>query len=165
MISNEEHYTASLEERFAAARAAANLGIKVAFHFHPMVHYEDSLEDYKNLINRVVENFTPEEVLFVSFGSVTFIKPVMQEIRKRGGESKILQMELVPDPHGKLTYPDEIKLALFHNAYKSFSEWHNKVFFYLCMERSFFWDEVFGEHYLTNDIFEKTMFESMSNKL
>ena len=99
--------------------------------------------------------FRPEEILFISFGSVTLIKPVIQEIRKRGGATKILQMEMVPDPHGKLTYPDSVKLELFQTMFDAFQGWHGKVFFYLCMERAYFWDQVFGWHYPTNEEFER----------
>ena len=40
VIENEEHFTASLESRINAARQLAERGIKVAFHFHPMVWYD-----------------------------------------------------------------------------------------------------------------------------
>ncbi len=46
IILNEEHFTASLAERLDAARLVADKGIKVAFHFHPMVYYSDWEEDY-----------------------------------------------------------------------------------------------------------------------
>ncbi|NIV72697.1 MAG: hypothetical protein GWN44_08470, partial [Calditrichae bacterium] len=40
IIENEEHFTASLEQRLQAARTIADYGIKVAFHFHPLVYYQ-----------------------------------------------------------------------------------------------------------------------------
>jgi len=39
IIDNEEHFTANLNQRLSAARAVADKGIKVAFHFHPIVYY------------------------------------------------------------------------------------------------------------------------------
>ena len=154
IVQNEEHFTASLEKRLSAARRVADRGVKVAFHFHPIVYYEGWEKDYAALAERVKKMFSEEEVLFISFGSVTFIKPVIQKIRKRGEPTKILQMEMVPDPHGKLTYPDSVKLKLFGMMYNAFKSWHEKVFMYLCMERAYFWDEVFGWHYPTNEEFE-----------
>jgi len=155
IASEEEKFTAPLDKRLKAARAVADRGVKVAFHFHPMVYYQGWQEDYANLAKEVQEQFLPKEVLFISMGSVTFIKPVIQEIRKRGGATKILQMELVKDPHGKLTYPDEIKIKMFQNMFQAFKSWHKNVFFYLCMEHARFWDVVFGWHYPTNEAFEK----------
>lgn len=154
IVDHEEHFTASLDERLSAARKVSDRGIKVAFHFHPIVYYEDWDQDYPDLATRVQQMFRSGEVLFISFGSVTFIKPVIGEIRRRGQRTKILQMEMVPDPHGKLTYPDEIKLKLFRTMYEAFRPWHEKVYMYLCMERAFFWDQVFGWHYPTNEVFE-----------
>ncbi len=154
VIQNEEHFTASLERRLGAARQVADRGIAVAFHFHPMVYYENWEQDYVSLAERVQTLFKPEEVLFISMGSVTFIKPVIQAIRKRGEPSKILQMELVPAPHNKFTYPPNLKIKMFQTMHRAFQSWQKKVFMYLCMEEAKFWDAVFGEHYATNDLFE-----------
>jgi len=35
IIKNEEHLSASLDKRLASARAVADKGVKVGFHFHP----------------------------------------------------------------------------------------------------------------------------------
>ncbi|MBN1441295.1 MAG: DNA photolyase, partial [Planctomycetes bacterium] len=81
IIRSEEHFTAGLDERLAAARKVADRGVKVALHFHPIVHYSGWEEEYAQLARRVQAELDPEDVLFVSFGSVTFIKPVMRRIR------------------------------------------------------------------------------------
>ncbi|MBI1977847.1 MAG: hypothetical protein HYS55_03750 [Candidatus Omnitrophica bacterium] len=155
IVKNEERYTASLENRLRAASQVADRGVKVAFHFHPIVYYQGWEVEYPALARNVQALFRSEEVLFISFGSVTFIKPVIQEIRKKGGETKILQMEMVRDPHGKLTYPDEIKVLTFKAMQEAFKPWQEEVFFYLCMERAEIWDRTFGWHYPTNEEFER----------
>jgi spore photoproduct lyase len=165
IIDNEEHFTADLEERLGAARQVADAGLKVAFHFHPIVYYEGWEEEYTGVIERVVSGFSSEEVLFVSLGTVTFIKPVTRAIRERGWQSKILQMELVPGAKGKLTYPDSVKEQLFDLAYDAFSSWHEKVFFYLCMEPAPFWESTFGRVYAANEEFERDMIGHMRTKL
>ncbi len=86
---------------------------------------------------------------------MTFIKPVLQQIRELGHPTKIHQMELVPDPHGKLTYPDEIKTKMFRLAHEALKPWHGKVFLYLCMEKASLWEEVFGFVYKNNEEFEE----------
>ena len=154
IILNEEHFTASLPERLAAARSLADRGIKVAFHFHPMVYYSEWQTGYADIVQDIIGQFKPDEVLFISFGSVTLIKPVMQKIRDLGNPSKILQMDFVADPHGKLTYPDHIKIEMFSHMYRAFSDWHNRVFFYLCMEKPEIWMQSFGYVFDTNEIFE-----------
>ena len=155
LIRNEEHHTASLRRRLDAARSVADAGIRVAFHFHPMVHYLGWLAEYDEVAAHLLECFNAQEIAFLSMGSVTLIKPVIQEIHRRGGNTKILQMELVPDAHGKLTYPDAVKLELFRHLYRALSPWHDEVFFYLCMEPSHIWEGTFGHAYATNQAFEE----------
>ncbi len=155
VIAHEEHFTAPLEQRLQAARRVADRGIKVAFHFHPMVHYAGWEADYPALARRIQAEFDPAEVLFVSLGSVTFIKPVIRQIRRRGEPTRILQTELVKDPHGKLTYPDDLKVAMFHTMYRALAPWHGRVFLYLCMEKAELWDRAFGWRFASNEHFER----------
>ena len=155
VIEHEEHFTAPLERRLAAARRFADLGRKVAFHFHPMVHYDGWETEYPALAARLIDRFDPAEVAFISQGSVTFIKPVMKRIRQRGEPTRILQADLVADPHGKLTYPDDLKVRMFHTMYRALAPWHGRVFLYLCMEKAAIWDRAFGWRYASNDEFER----------
>ncbi len=165
IIDNEEHFTASLEQRIQAARRVADRGVKIAFHFHPMVYYRGWEQDYPAIAARLLNEFDPREVLFISFGSVTLIKPVMQQIRKLGHPTKILQMEFVRDPHGKFTYPDELKIAMFRTMYQAFTPWLEKVFFYLCMEKADIWLETFGYVYDSNEQFEQEFGTHVMSKL
>ena len=156
IIENEEHMTANLRKRLEAARKIADRGVKVAFHFHPMVLYEGWKIEYPELAERIIELFNPNEVSFISMGSITFIKPVIKQIRRRGEPSRILQSEFVKDPHGKFTYSDGIKTDMFRTMYKVLAEWHNSVFIYLCMEKPEIWDQAFGWRFASNAEFEKS---------
>jgi len=165
IIDNEEHFTVSLENRLKAARSVADKGVKVSFHFHPIVYYDDWRLAYTDIAKKVQDVFRPEDVLFISFGSVTFIKPVLKKIRNLGFPTKITQMELVTDPHGKMTYPDNIKIEKFSTMYQAFSRWHEKVFFYLCMEKAELWEKSLGYVFLTNEEFEKAMLDNVFSKI
>lgn len=155
VVENEEHFTARLDRRLDAARAVADAGVGVAFHFHPMVRYEGWRGDYTGLADRLMAAFAPEEVRFVSFGSVTLIKPVIRKMRQLGNPSRIHQAELVPDPHGKLTYSDEVKVDMYKTMYRTFAPWRGRVFMYLCMEKRSIWERAFGYAYESNDDFER----------
>jgi spore photoproduct lyase len=143
----------------------ADHGIKVAFHFHPLVFYGNWKRDYGEVTKKLLEQFQPDEVAFVSFGSVTFIKPVIQAIRRRGRPTKMLQMELVPGAKGKLSYPVSIKKEMFTAAYENFAPWHDKVFMYLCMEEAELWQSTFGFAYETNEEFEEDFLRRVFNKI
>jgi spore photoproduct lyase len=74
-------------------------------------------------------------------------------------------MDFVADPHGKLTYADEIKIEKFKKMYQFFKEWHKNVFFYLCMEKAEIWEKSFGYVYKSNEAFENALFKSASEKM
>ncbi len=157
LITHEEHGTASLEKRMAAARRIADSGTLVGFHLHPIIHYDSWREDYMRLIQQLQSLFQPEEVALISLGTLTFTKPVLRKIRDRGISSQILKMPLT-EADGKLSYPEEIKLELFNHCYNAFTPaWKSAVFFYLCMENQRFWKPLFGYDYQSNDEFEMAM--------
>lgn len=156
IILHEERGTASLEERLTAAEKIAARGRLVGFHFHPMIPYKGWEEEYGRVIHQLLERFTPEQVACVSFGTLTFIKPVIKAIRQRGLRTKILQMPL-EETAGKFSYPRAVKASLFRTAYEEFSPWHEEVFFYLCMEEATLWKPVFQKEYKSNEDFEKAM--------
>lgn len=165
VIRNEEHFTASLERRLDAARRVADRGGKVAFHFHPMVYYEGWDADYNSTIAALTATFDPDEVLFVSAGSVTLIKPVLKKIRELGNPTKMTQIDFVTDPHGKLTYPDDVKIAMFRLWHESLAPWRGRVFTYLCMEKADIWRSVFGRVYGSNTGFERDFGQATMAKI
>jgi spore photoproduct lyase len=163
IIKNEEHLSASLEKRVASARKLANKGVLVGFHFHPIIVYDDYLVEYKEVVKILLENFKPIEVVMVSFGTLTFIKPVIKRIRSRNFKSKILQMPLV-DIEGKQSYPLHIKEEMFGEIYRAFTPWHKDIYFYMCMEDESLWKKVFGYEYAHNDEMELDMVSSYLKK-
>jgi spore photoproduct lyase len=165
VIDHEEHQTASLQRRLAAARKVADAGSIIGFHFHPIVQYAGWRDDYSQIYAQVQEMFEPSEVAMISIGTLTFIKPVLKKIRERGIRSKILKMPMI-ETAGKLSYPQQTKLELFTHAYSSFSrQWHDGVFFYLCMEDPALWKPVFGHEYQSNTEFEQAMKSSYLQKI
>ena len=164
IIKNEEHLTLPLEKRISSARKLADKGVKVGFHFHPIVEYENYLAEYEDVYKQLLTNFRSDEVALISFGTLTFIKPVIKQLRDREFRSKITQMPF-ENASGKSSYPYETKLEMFKHAYESFKPWHKKVFFYLCMEDHSLWKDVFGYEYATNNDFERAMLASYANTL
>ncbi len=156
IIDKEEHLSASLEDRINAARKMINKGALVGFHFHPIVYYKNYQKEYKEVFDKLLNSFDPKYVVMVSFGTLTFTKPVIKKIRSREFKTKILQMPF-SEAANKFSYPFHIKKEMFKFAYDSFKSWHKKVFFYLCMEDHSLWREVFGYDYPTNESFEMDM--------
>ena len=163
-IDNEEHGTASLQERLNSAKKLSDKGVLVGFHFHPIVYYEGYEDDYKNIVKKVMSMFHPSQVAMISMGTLTFIKPAINKLRSTGLKSKVLQIPM-EDAVGKSSYTKEVKKEIFSNVYDEFSLWHKDIFFYLCMEESSIWEMVFGDYYESNTDFETALFESVSSKM
>jgi len=155
-VDNEEHLTASLDDRINSARTLANKGVLVGFHFHPIVQYKNYLEEYDLIYKRLQEDFTSDEVVLISMGTLTFIKPVIKQLREREMKTKILQMPF-ETINGKQSYSIETKKEMFKHCYDSFASWHGKVYFYLCMEAHSLWKDVFGYEYSSNNQMEDMM--------
>ena len=164
IIKNEEHLTASLDERISAARKLSDKGVLVGFHFHPIIQYKNYLDDYKKIYDTLQSAFKPEEVVLISMGTLTFIKPVIKQLREREMKTKILQMPF-ENINGKQSYSLEVKKEMFKHCYDSFKSWHNKVYFYLCMEDHSLWKEVFGYEYSSNNQFEDFMLNNYMGKI
>lgn len=164
IIENEEHLAASLEQRIEAAKKVSDKGVLVGFHFHPIVQYENYLQEYEEVYKTLIDTFDSKKVALVSLGTLTFIKPVINKIRSRNFKSKILQMPF-EDANGKQSYPLEVKREMFKHAYDTFKPWHKDVYFYMCMEDHSLWKDVFGYEYASNYQMEDMMKMSYQNKI
>ena len=165
VAKNEEHFAAPLPERLAAAREVAKLGVSTAFHFHPLVFYQNWEAEYQEVAQQLMDSLDPQRVLFLSLGTVTFIKPVLKAIRRQVLATKITQMPLTPDPHGRLTYPDATKTLLYRGLLRALAPWRDSVFIYLCMEKPSIWKELFGQAYQDNRQFEEALFNAAFSKI
>jgi len=164
IVENEEHFTASLSQRLAAAAALSERGSLIGFHIHPMLHYDRWQAEYGALFARIQKRFAPRNVALVSLGTLTFTKGAIREIRGRKMRSKVLQMPLV-EASKKYSYPLDIKEEMLRFAYEAFSEWREDVFFYLCMEDAALWPRVFGYEYVSNVDFKAAMISHYMGKI
>jgi spore photoproduct lyase len=159
IIAHEEHKTASLDKRLAAARAASDAGIPVGFHLHPMIYFSGWENEYQAVIDKITTQFSVDEVVMISFGTLTFTKEALRELRLSGQPSRVLQMSL-SEIAGKYSYPLSVKEQLFTHAYECFpASWKSEEgpFMYLCMEAPELWEPVFGRSYPDNATFEMAM--------
>lgn len=165
IIDHEERGTASFRQRINSARKLSDKGIKVGFHFHPMMYFQGWEQAYQSAISEVVNHFNPSEVLWVSFGVVTLMKGFAQEFRSKYKHSRLLQMPMEETPEGKLTYPYSIRRDLYVHALKALSPWRGGVFHYLCMEHQEIWDEVMPYTYKSVPEFDEAFNDSAFAKL
>ena len=163
-IAHEEPLTAPLEPRLRAARQLADKGVKVGFHFHPIVRYQGWKTEYRDLCERLTGLFRAEEVATVSLGTLTFSRAALKTIRHKAMQTQILRFPM-EEIAGKFSYPVTVKRELFSHVYRALSPWHGRIFFYLCMEDPALWPEVFGFAYQSNEDFEQDMLQSYAQKM
>ena len=163
-IAHEEPLTAPLEPRLRAARQLADKGVKVGFHFHPIVRYQGWKTEYRDLCERLAGLFRAEEVATVSLGTLTFSRAALKTIRHKANQTQILRFPM-EEIAGKFSYPASVKCELFSHVYGALAPWHGRVFFYLCMEDPALWPEVFGFAYQSNEDFEQDMLQSYAQKM
>lgn len=165
IIRKEEHYTASLNGRIEAARKAVENGNKVGFHIHPVFYFKGWEEEYREVVEKITSTFSPDDIVMISMGTLTFTKAVIQNLRENGRMSRVLEMPLEKTA-GKYSYPLDIKEKMFSTIYSYFpGEFKKNVFFYLCMEDPSLWMKVFGREYPSDSAFEYDMKRSYYKKL
>ncbi|MBQ5391977.1 MAG: DNA photolyase, partial [Spirochaetales bacterium] len=92
----EEHLAATPEARIKAARACAQSGHLVGFHIHPMVLFNGWQDEYKSLIMSLCDNISPENVVMIGIGTLTFTKQNLRTLRESGRPTRVTQMPLSP---------------------------------------------------------------------
>ncbi len=143
MIDENEFYTASLEERLISALACVNAGYNTAFHFDPIIYYNNWESDYSNVINYIFDKLPEKSVLWISLGTFRFKSSLKRIIENRFPENKILDEELLIGYDEKLRYPENLRITI----YKKMIDWIRKrsknTIIYICMENKNVWEKSF----------------------
>ena len=140
IIKREEHGTASLTERFAAARKVLQKGFKVAFHMDPMIWFPEWKEHYLQLVDQIDQNFSPEEVKSITIGALRFQPEQRHMMKERFGmESLVNRGELFPTKEGKWRYDQQLRNLMFHEVMAHFKAKNPAWNVWFCMENVETW--------------------------
>ncbi len=142
---SEEHKTATIDERLAAARRVAEDGYPVAFHLDPLVHYPGWERDYRELVDEIYDRIGAAGVAWISLGALRMTRRLRDVMRRRFPSSPLALGELVPCEDGKLRYVKPIRRRM----YREVLGWierraGGRTPVYACMERPEVWRSVFG---------------------
>lgn len=142
----EEHKTAGIEERLAAAERCARAGYPVAFHLDPLVFYPDWEGDYRALVGEIFRRLPIDSIAWMSLGALRMTSQLRDVMRKRFPSSPLAVGELVPCEDGKLRYVKPIRRRMYQQVLgwiREFSQDRTRV--YACMERPEVWRRVFHD--------------------
>jgi DNA repair photolyase len=142
LIQSNEYKTATLEERLTAASTLADEGYKVGFHFDPLIHHPGWKSGYKRTIERLFETIKPEDIAWISIGTLRYIPKLKQIAEERFPKTAIFANEFISAGDGKMRYIKPIRREMM----TSVSQWiHEKapgLPLYLCMEPSTSWSKL-----------------------
>jgi len=144
IISSEEKNTASLDERLAAARKAADAGFGVGFHFDPIILSSDmdaDIVEYMEVIDRLLDRIDAKSIAWVSLGLLRYPAPLQQKVMKRFPDTRIFSGELLPSGR-KVRYPRFMRSPVYKKLWDRLASEIPSHKLYLCMETQPVWNRV-----------------------
>ena len=151
MIKAVELKTPSLNKRLAAAKKIVDHGFHVAFHFDPIILYDDCLDEYTQVIDQLFKIIPAERIKWISMGTLRFTKGLKGNFYKR---SPVFIDEFIQCDDNKFRYIRHRRVEAYSTILKQIRKYSNTVYTYFCMESQVVWEEVFGDHFTDNQHFE-----------
>ncbi len=144
VIDADEHATASLDERLAAARRCQSAGYKLGFHFDPIVEYAGWEEDYRCMVEKTFAAVDHRRIAWISMGVLRTTPGLKRTMRSRFPGSRLPTGEQVLCPDGKMRYFQPLRVDMYRKMLGWIRAASPIVFVYLCMESREVWEQVFG---------------------
>lgn len=126
----------SIKARIKAIEKLVKKGFKIGIHFDPIVHSEDIIESYENLVNELASVLPDDQLGYLSIGVVRFTKDVYKEVEKNYPGSPILTQNFIKSFDNKVRYSHPMRMWILNKVKdicikNNYSE--QKI--YLCMEQ------------------------------
>lgn len=146
VVEQEEHGTASLQERLNAARACLEKGYQIAFHIDPVIWHDDWMENYSKLVELIHQQFRPQELPYISLGALRFQSQQKDIMRERFGmQSWVNRAEMFKSSSGKMRYDQSLREEMFQFIIQKFKKLDPQWKIFLCMETPETWLNTTGD--------------------
>lgn len=146
LVENIEFKSDSIVNRLNAAKSVQSKGIKLAFHFDPIIHHEYWQKNYRDLIDLLFQKIDPKNIAWISLGGLRFPPSLKDTIRNRFPDTYIIRDEQIVGIDQKLRYFKPIRLDMFNEIYSRIRFHSEDVFVYFCMESKDIWKKVMGSY-------------------
>jgi len=144
VFRSSEYRTAPPSARIKAARAVLEAGYRVAFHFDPLIAYENAERDYIELIDELLETVPPKNISFISIGGLRMTPGLRNVARRRFANDPMLCGEDVLASDGRYRAFVPLRLKLYRTLAERFRNCGAEIPAYLCMEPAAIHERVFG---------------------
>jgi spore photoproduct lyase len=144
IIDEDEHGTASLNERLRAARRCQEVGYRLGFHFDPIIEFLGWERDYEEMVDQIFAAVDWRRISWVSMGVLRTTLGLKRTIRDRFPTTRLVTGEQVLCPDGKLRYFQPLRVSMYRRMLGWIRRAAPTVKVYLCMESKEVWEQVFG---------------------
>jgi spore photoproduct lyase len=139
-ISVLEKDTAPLHQRLEAAQKCLDMGFHVAFHFDPMIWYDNWENDYRETVHMIFSYIKdPQKIAWVSMGGFRTMPSLKTLLRSQGTHLPLFSGEMVQGEDGKLRYFRPVRAAFYRAMAEEFDKHYQELTLYLCMESPELW--------------------------
>ncbi|MDR1245041.1 MAG: hypothetical protein LBJ98_03585 [Endomicrobium sp.] len=144
MTKNNEFKASPIQERLEAAKKCAQAGFSTAFHFDPIIYYQDWMRGYKESVDMIFDIVPNSNIKWISLGTLRM--PASQKIiiENRFPETEILNGELLLGHDYKLRYYENLRIEMYKFINQRIQSKKSKAIVYLCMEPRKIWESVFN---------------------
>ena len=154
IIGLYEKGTARLENRIAAARKVQDAGFLTAFHFDPIVMYDNFLNEYFSLIDTLFHAIEADRVAWISLGCFRHSPGFKEIISETHPYEKLTLEEMFPGSDGKYRYMKRRRIDIYRALSEKIRCYSEKPFVYMCMESNNVWKSVFNVDFNSSDDLE-----------
>ncbi len=144
--------------RIEAAQRIAKRGFRVGFHFDPIILHSGWEEGYAEIISSLFSSIEPNQIAWISLGSLRFpphLKPIIQ---RRFPKSRIIYEEMIRGKDGKYRYFKPLRIDLYRKIVNLIKRnGGEKVPLYFCMESKEIWEKGLKKKPRDKDDVEKSI--------
>jgi len=144
IIAEEERGTATLKARLNAAARCQSWGYPLAFHFDPILIYQDCETEYRRVVQLLFEKVAADNIAWISMGTFRFMPSLKQIIQQRFPRSKIVYGEFITGLDGKMRYFKPLRIQIYQKIIGWIREMAPDVLIYFCMEDDEVWQKSLG---------------------
>lgn len=132
---NHDLKTPSLNLRLKAMQDLVCLGHPIALHLDPMIYSATFKDDYEQLVDQIFHYIKPEEIHYVSLGTVRFTKDVYRATQQNYPDSSLHHQKFQPSHDQILRYPKPLRFWMMGHVQELFENRNlPKDKIYWCME-------------------------------
>ncbi|GHT07785.1 hypothetical protein AGMMS49532_01290 [Endomicrobiia bacterium] len=140
---DNEFKTPLIKERLEAAKECALNGFSTAFHFDPIIYYDNWKQGYRETIDMVFDIVPNYSIKWISLGSLRMPATQKTVIENRFPGIEILNGELLLEQGHKLRYFRDLRIEMYKYLSRIIKSKKSRAVVYLCMEDSQVWKAVF----------------------